>query len=76
VNEPHPHQLTSEESANDTERTPQNQAKAAAYEAYHSANRILTLLDETADDAWIAHATAIRDHAWKLYTALVDETEW
>lgn len=76
MKESHPHQLTPEECAADVERTPQNQAKAAAYEAYLAANRILGLLDETTDPAWVKHAEAIRQHAWSLYQALVADTEW
>ena len=76
MNQPHPHQLTSEECVKDADRAQLNQAKAAAHEAYLAANRILGLLDETADEAWIAHAEAARAHAWKLYEALVLETEW
>ena len=76
MTKPHPHQLTPEECAADVARASQNQAKAAAHEAYLAANRILGLLDETADEAWIAHAEAIREHAWKLYETLVLETEW
>lgn len=53
-----------------------NQAKAAAHDAYLAANRVLAVLDETADPAWIAHAEAVREKAWQLYTALVLETEW
>jgi hypothetical protein len=76
VKEPLPHQLTPEECVKDTDRARLNQAKAAAYEAYLAANRVLGLLDETADPAWIKHAEAIREHAWSLYQALVHETEW
>jgi hypothetical protein len=68
---PHQHQLTPEEYAYDVDRTPQNQAKVSAHEAYIAANRILGLLDETAEPAWIEHASAIREHAWKLYQELV-----
>ena len=74
--QPHPHQLTPEECAADTERIPQNQAKAAARDAYLAAGRILSLLDRTADPLWIAHAEAIREHARLLYQDLVRETEW
>ena len=74
--EPHPHQLTAEECAADTSRLELNQAKHAAHKAYHAATRALDLLDETADEAWIAHARAAKEHAWKLYEALVRETEW
>lgn len=52
-----------------------HQAKQAAHKAYLAAKRVLDLLDETADEAWIKHAEASRDHAWKLYEALVLETE-
>lgn len=76
MKELHPHQLTPEECANDGARAQLNHAKAAAHEAYIAANRVLGLFDETADPAWIAHAEAIREHAWKLYEALVHETEW
>lgn len=76
MTEPHPHQFTPEESADDTTRLALNQAKHAAHEAYLAAVRVLDLLDETADPAWVAHATAAQDHAWKLYEALVRETEW
>lgn len=76
MKEPQPHQLTAEECAADAARLPQNQAKAAALEAYQAANRVLDLLDESADPAWIAHAVTIRDHAWALYRSLVHETEW
>jgi hypothetical protein len=74
--ESHPHQLTPEECAADVARAPQNQAKAAAREAYLAANRVLELLDETADPTWIALAEAAREHAGQLYQALVRETEW
>ena len=74
--EPHPHQLTAEECAADASRAQLNQAKAAAHEAYLAANRVLGLLDETADPIWIVHANAVRDHAWLLYQDLVRETEW
>jgi hypothetical protein len=74
--EPHPHQLTPEECAADTDRATLNPAKAAAHEAYIAANRVLGLLDETADPAWIKHAETMRESAWQLYTALVNETEW
>jgi hypothetical protein len=74
--DPHPHQLTPDEQAVDTSRTPQNQAKAAAHEAYLAANRILALLDETSNPAWVAHAESMREHAWQLYDALQRETEW
>lgn len=74
--EPHPHQLTPEECTKDTDRAQLNQAKAVAHEAYLAANRVLGLLDETADEAWIKHAETIREHAWQLYQALVLETEW
>lgn len=73
---PHPHQLTPEECAADTSRLELNQAKQAAHKAYLSAKRALDLLDETAHPTWIAHAEAARDSAWKLYEALVRETEW
>lgn len=73
---PHPHQLTSEECANDTERARLNQAKQAAYGAYLAAKRCLEHLDETANPAWIADAEAAAKHAWKVYDALVRETEW
>ena len=76
MTQPHPHQLMSEECAKDADRAQLNQAKAAAHEAYLAANRILGLLDETADEAWIVHAEAAREHAWKLYEALILETEW
>ena len=76
MTEPHPHQLTPEECAADAERAPLNQAKAAAHDAYLAANRVLGLLDETADPIWIAHAQAVREHAWLLYQDLVRETEW
>ncbi len=74
--EPHPHQLTHEEQAADADRAQLNQAKVAAHEAYLAANRVLGLLDETADEAWIKHAEEIREHAWQLYSALRLETEW
>lgn len=76
MTDPHPHQLSPEECANDATRTQLNLAKAAAYEACLAATRVLSLLDETADPAWIARAEAVRAHAWKLYEALVLETEW
>lgn len=76
MKELHPHQLTPEEWAVDVDRTAYNQAKELAHEAYIAANRILGLLDETAEPAWFAHAKAIRDHAWALYEALVHDTEW
>ena len=60
----------------DTDRAQLNQAKAAAHEAYIAANRVLGLLNETADPTWIAHAEAVREHAWQLYQDLVRETEW
>ena len=65
-----------EECAADADRAHLNQAKAAAHEAYIAANRVLGLLDETADPTWIARAEAIRENAWQLYTALAHETEW
>ena len=74
--EPHPHQLTPDECAADTARARLNLAKAAAHDAYVAARRALDQLDETVDDAWVEHAEAARDHAWKLYEALVAETEW
>lgn len=74
--EPHPHQLTPEECARDVDRAQLNQAKAAAHDAYLAAKRSLDHLDETADQAWITLAEAARDNAWKLYEALVLETEW
>ena len=74
--EPHPHQLTPDESAGDPNRVQLNKAKQAAHDAYLAANRVLGLLDETADPSWITHAEAAREHAWKLYEALVRETEW
>jgi hypothetical protein len=52
------------------------QAKEAAHDAYLAANRALAVLDETADQAWISRAEAVRENAWQLYTALVLETEW
>ena len=76
THEPHPHQLTPEECAADISRLELNQAKQAAHKAYLAATRVLDLLDETADPTWITHAEATRDHAWKLYEALVLETEW
>lgn len=72
----HLHPLTPEEQAADTARAPLNAAKKAVYEAYLAANRVLAQLDETADPAWITHAEAAREHSWKLYEALVRETEW
>ena len=74
--EPHPHQLTPEECAADVERAPLNQAKAAAYEAYFAAGRALSLLDETVDPKLVKEARALHQKAWKLYDALVAETEW
>jgi len=74
--EPHPHQLTPEESASDPDRAQLNKAKQAAHDAYLAINRVLRLLGETADPSWIANAEAAREHAWKLYEALVRETEW
>lgn len=71
-----PHRLTPEECTQDADRSQLNQAKAAAYEAYLAANRVLGLLDETADPAWIKHAEATRESAWALYSALQLETEW
>lgn len=59
-----------------TDRAQLNQAKTAAHEAYIAANRVLGLLDETADPTWITHAEAVREHAWQLYQDLVRETEW
>jgi hypothetical protein len=81
MKEPHPHQLTPEECAADTPRAALNAAKAAAYEAYLAANRAIVHLHEhgdppSADPMWIADAEALRDRAWKLYDALVRETEW
>ena len=76
MKDPHPHQLTPEEQAADTDRAQLNKAKQAAHDAYLAANRVLGLLDETADPAWIADAEAIRERAWTLYNALVKETEW
>lgn len=75
-NEPNPHQLTHEEQAADPDRAQLNKAKQAAHDAYLAANRVLGLLDETADPSWITHAEAAREHAWKLYEAIVWETEW
>lgn len=60
----------------DTSCAALNQAKAAAHDAYLAANRALAVLDETADQAWITRAEAVRENAWQLYTALVLETEW
>ena len=74
--EQHPHQLTAEECSADTSRLELNQAKHAAHKAYLAATRALDLLDETAAEVWIAHARAAKEHAWKLYEALVLETEW
>jgi hypothetical protein len=76
--EPHPHQLTSEECARDTERASLNQAKAAALEAYNAAKRCLDLLvlDETTAPEWIADARAAMEHAAQVHDALVRETEW
>lgn len=74
--DPHPHQLTPDEQAADQDRAQLNKAKQAAYDAYLAANRVLGLLDETADPTWIAYAEAVREHAWKLYEALGRETEW
>jgi hypothetical protein len=53
-----------------------NQAKQAAHEAYLAAVRCLDLFDETADQVWIGHAVAAKEHAWKLYEVLVLKTEW
>jgi hypothetical protein len=64
------------EQQNDTARLMKLRAKEAAHDAYLAANRALAVLDETADAAWVAHAEASRESAWKLYTALVLETEW
>jgi hypothetical protein len=64
------------EQQNDTARLMKLRAKEAAHDAYLAASRSLAVLDETADQAWIAHAEAARESAWKLYTALVLETEW
>ena len=72
----HPHQLTAEERAADESRARLNLAKQAAHDAYVAARRALDQLDETANDTWVAHAEAARDSAWKLYEALVLETEW
>jgi hypothetical protein len=74
--EPQPHQPTPEEIAGDPDRSQLNKAKQAAHDAYLAVNRVLGLLDETADPSWIANAEAAREHAWKLYEALVRETEW
>lgn len=74
--EPHPHPLTPEEQAADKERSQLNKAKQEAYAVYLATNRVLGLLDETADPSWIANAEAAREHAWKLYEALALETEW
>jgi len=71
-----PHQLTPEECTADSDRAQLNQAKVAAHDAYLATNRVLGLLDETADPSWITHAEAAREHAWKLYEALARETEW
>ena len=74
--EPHPHQLTTEECSSDASRLALNQAKHAAHKVYLAATCALDLLDETADETWVAHARAAKEHAWKLYEALVRETEW
>lgn len=74
--DPHPHQLTHEERAADIDRAALNQAKEAAHDAYLAANRALAVLDETADPIWVQRAEAVRENAWQLYTALVQETEW
>lgn len=76
MKEPLPHQLTAEECAADASRALLNQAKAAAHDAYHAAQRVLEFLDEAADPALIALANNTKNHAWKLFEALVLETEW
>jgi len=76
MTEPHPHQLTPEECAADAPRAKLNQAKRAAHDTYLAAKGILDHLDETADETWIVHAKAAKEHAWRLYEALVRETEW
>lgn len=63
-------------SAPSVDRAALNQAKEAAHDAYLAANRALAVLDETADPIWIQRAEAVRENAWQLYTALVQETEW
>ena len=76
VIDPLPHQLTAEECSAAASRLELHQAKHAAHKAYLAATRALDLLDETADETWVAHALAAKEHAWKLYEALVLETEW
>jgi hypothetical protein len=74
VRELHPH--TPEECFADGARSSQNQARVAAHEAYVAASRIIGLLDETAEPAWIELATALREHAWLLHQELVHATAW
>ena len=76
MQEAHPHQLTREECAADTERDHLNLAKEVAHAAYVACRRVLDHLDETADDTWVTNARAAAEHAWKVYEALVLETEW
>jgi hypothetical protein len=49
--------------------------KHAAHLAHLAASRVLDMLDETADEAWVASARAAKQHALDLYQALVLETE-
>ncbi|HSX23312.1 MAG TPA: hypothetical protein VLE97_11115 [Gaiellaceae bacterium] len=73
--EPQPHRTTSDQHVVDISALELNQAKQAAHKAYLASQRVLDLLDETADPSWIVHAEAARDHAWKLYEALVLKTK-
>jgi hypothetical protein len=51
-------------------------ASYAVYEAYIATNRVLGLLDETAEPAWIKLAETIREQTWALYQELAHDTEW
>jgi hypothetical protein len=59
-------------------RTPKQakDASYAVYEAYIATNRVLGLLDETAEPAWIKLAETIREQTWALYQELAHDTEW
>lgn len=76
IPESHPHQLTREECTADAARCSLNLAKEAAHAAYVACRHVLDRLDETADATWVTHAKAAAEHAWKVYEALVLETEW
>jgi len=76
---PHSHQPTPEKCIRAVDQKALKQVKDAAYaanEAYIAANRVLGLLDETAEPAWIKLAETIREQTWSLYQELVHGTEW